>query len=261
MKRILIAIFAVVLLTDLWAETAPNLIIRDEAYRHFTDRNTRVSRIEVFIGRDFLINKIRHTSESDKIKPNEITISASGNHFQWIDEEPLVERTTVQIAVDGKLLIIETTWENLGKLNEIVVTKKKVIIHGIRGLLWEDDEMFVYLDPDGTYREVAKKPDSKYKYPPSYFTIASDEMLEWFRGRINYRVLFSREGDRVMTRHLQENDGAEWEDLGWASIEGPGIRSDDPMVTAINAYILKEFFYLPVYLPHLLGLKAGTNRK
>ncbi|HCM26852.1 MAG: hypothetical protein A2Z99_06385 [Treponema sp. GWB1_62_6] len=261
MKTIFIAIFIVLFHPKLWAEEAPNLIIRYEAYKHYTDRNTRVERVEVLIGSDFIINKIREIKESEMEKPNEIQFDSSGNQISWVDEDPLFGRTTVKITVNRNSLFIRNEWESLTKADKKVITKKKVIIHGNNGLLWEDDGMFVYLDPDGSYREVAKKPDSKYEYPPSYFTIASNEMLEWYRGHINYRVVFSSDGDRVMTKHLQENDLSEWEDLGWSSIESPGIRSDDPMVTAINAYILKEFFHLPVYLPHLLGLKAGTLRK
>jgi len=262
MKRIFIMLIVTLLLVDLFAEEAANLIIRDEAYKHFTDRNTRVTRVEIFTGNNFLINKIRRTRESSMDEMHEIEISSSGSIIHWIDEEPLVERTTVQIALEEKSFIIETTWENLSKPEKKIKTKKKVTLRGTNGLLWEDNEMLVYLDPDGTYREVAKKLDSKYEYPPSYFTIASDEMVQWHYNQINYRVVFSREGDIVMTKHLQDSYGESvWEDLGWSSIEGPGMRSDDPMVTAINAYILKEFFYLPVYLPHLLGLKAGTLRK
>jgi hypothetical protein len=241
-----------------WAEGNPNLVIRDESYKHSWDRGTKIWHSEISANESGIIDQIVYFFETEPDKKIVVEFKRAGNRITWTDEQPDFDRTEGELIISGKGFTVRTAWTNLQGEGETRRRQNRVRIGEKGNMLWEDDEKTVFLDPDGTYREIAKKPDSSYKFAPSYFVIVSNEMIEWLNGNINYRVVFSREGDRTMTQHLQGRDDGEWDELGWGSIEGPGLRSADPMVTAINAYILKQFFYLPVYLPHLLGLKTGT---
>ncbi len=138
------------------------------------------------------------------------------------------------------------------------------ITHTVRiapetGTLWEDERVKATLKM-GIYEEYKKKPDFSYNDPPYYYYINNNTIEKRFWERVNQRHFIQlKDGiyHDAITSEIYADD--RWEDNGWATMANwQTLRAEDPLVNAINWYILEAIVRPAIYMPALLGLATGT---
>jgi hypothetical protein len=244
MKRKLMIAAIAALAGLLPAYAAPALVF--SGYIDYPAR--RDYRIEVSTYPSGLISRVATYSGSPQSLHEEMTVSQDARGITGADRfqrnlkslEFVVEGDTIRYAIENENL-------DTGKKAR---SESAIKLRPAKDVLFVDEAREVSLRSDGILRIASKGGEA------GEVIVRGNQILDdgW------YRSDWKRVGDRTIVQEFTTMEiPGDWMSDGGGFFTGRSLYTGDPVIDAVNFYIVDAYLRRHIFLPFLFGLKTGSS--